>query len=215
MSNGRHRRLSRRLQVLAANEGRTPGDTVCWINDGFLSHDVTSDSSGAFSSGNLMPGQSFRHTFPSAGSYPYYCSLHGGSGGVGMAGTIAVGSSSPPPPPPGPPPPGPPPPGPPPPPPPPQPPSPPPPPATTQPLRVSSVRIWVQRRSVLARARINVRIRAQLSLKRERSTRRSVRKQWLPGSNTIRIKVPPKTRGRWTAELRVATQRFRRSIRFG
>jgi plastocyanin len=195
------------------------GETVCWTNDGALSHDVTSDAPGAFSSGNLPSDQSFRHTFPSAGNYPYYCSLHGGRGGVGMAGTITVGSSSPlPPPPPGPPPPGPPPPGPPPPPSPP-PASPPPPPPSVPPppqrLQVSSVRISVGRRAVVARARISRAALARLSLLRGRTTRRSVRRQWRPGANSIRVLIPARARGRWTAELRIGTLRFRRTIRFG
>src|SRR5215211_5768320 len=197
-----------------------PGDTVCWTNNGSYLHDVTSDTAGQFSSGDLMSGQSFRHTFPTAGTFPYYCSLHGSPGGLGMAATINVGSSSPPPPP-GPPPPGPPPPGPPPPgPPPPSPPPPPtpppaPPPAAVQRLRVSSVRISVERRTVVARARIDKPTVAGLTLKRGDVTRRVVRKRWLTGPNAIRARAPAHARGRWTAELRVGTLRFRRIIRFG
>jgi hypothetical protein len=82
-------------------------------------------------------------------------------------------------------------------------------------LQVSSVRISVGRRAVVARAGISRAALARLSLLRGRITRRSVRKQWLPGTNSIRLLIPARARGRWTAVLRVGTQQFRRTIRFG
>jgi hypothetical protein len=192
----------------------TPGTTVCWTNDDPFEHTVTSDTPGQFDSGSLSPAESFRNTFASAGTFDYDCSIPGHV----MPGTVTVsGAPSPPPPgppPPGPPPPGPPPPGPPPPSPPPAPPGPPPP-AAARPLQVSAVRIAVERGRVVARARINMRAVARLSLIRDKRIRRSVRKQWLAGRNAIRVVVPPRARGRWTAELRVGTMRFRRTIRFG
>src|SRR6266702_1644369 len=36
----------------------------------------------------------YTHTFTTPGRYPYYCTLHGGAGGVGMAGVIVVGNAS-------------------------------------------------------------------------------------------------------------------------
>jgi plastocyanin len=65
------------------------GTTVTWSNDGQLPHTVDADS-GLFSSGELAPGDTFEFTFPHPGSYAYYCALHGGPGGAGMAGTIVV-----------------------------------------------------------------------------------------------------------------------------
>lgn len=65
------------------------GDTVRWTNNGGL-HSVVADdnsfTSGAASSSNWV----YEHTFTSTGSNPYYCSVHGGPGGVGMSGVITV-----------------------------------------------------------------------------------------------------------------------------
>jgi LPXTG-motif cell wall-anchored protein len=70
-----------------------PGDTVTWTNNGSTQHTVTADS-GDFNSGPLNPGQSFSHTFTTAGTVPYHCLFHGSAGGIGMAGVITVGTAS-------------------------------------------------------------------------------------------------------------------------
>lgn len=53
----------------------TAGETVTWTNTGKQPHTVTSDA-GLFDSGPLQSGQSFSHTFPSAGSFAYHCAIH-------------------------------------------------------------------------------------------------------------------------------------------
>lgn len=45
-----------------------------------------------FNSGTLTNGQSFQYVFDSVGVFAYYCSFHGGPGGVGMSGEITVTS---------------------------------------------------------------------------------------------------------------------------
>ena len=60
------------------------GTTVTWVNDESMSHTVTSDN-GAFGSGTLRQGDTFKHTFSSAGTYPYHCNLH-----TGMKATVVV-----------------------------------------------------------------------------------------------------------------------------
>lgn len=80
----------------------TAGDDVTWTSSGSNPHTVTADD-GSFDSnpdceafadaatGACMDsGESFEFTFDEPGEYPYYCRLHGGPGGVGMAGTIIV-----------------------------------------------------------------------------------------------------------------------------
>ena len=64
------------------------GDTVQWVwdDDG---HSTTADD-GSWDSGVLSTGATYSHTFPNAGSFPYYCSIHGGPGGVGMSSTVDV-----------------------------------------------------------------------------------------------------------------------------
>lgn len=67
------------------------GDTVVWMNQsGF--HNVVADdnsfTSGAPSSGSWV----FSLVFTEVGANPYYCSVHGDVGGVGMSGTITVES---------------------------------------------------------------------------------------------------------------------------
>lgn len=54
-----------------------PGTTVKWVNDGRNTHNVTPNSGHAYGSGNLKPGKSYVHTFEKAGSFAYYCTLHG------------------------------------------------------------------------------------------------------------------------------------------
>jgi hypothetical protein len=88
------------------------------------------------------------------------------------------------------------------------------------PLEVAGVRISVERRGgahrLVARARINKPALARLALMRGRRVRTSARKQWVAGPNTIRAMLPRSLRpGRWVAELRVGTSRFRRGIRIG
>ncbi len=69
------------------------GDTVVWTNSGAMAHTVTADNA-SFVSTTLQPGQTYSHTFTSAGSFAYHCQFHGASGGVGMSGTIVVSAPS-------------------------------------------------------------------------------------------------------------------------
>ena len=66
------------------------GDSVTWrICEG--GHTVTADD-GRFDSGNtaLTAGQTFTIAFPTAGTFDYYCRIHGSPNGVNMAGTVIV-----------------------------------------------------------------------------------------------------------------------------
>jgi plastocyanin len=68
------------------------GDVVEWINvDGV--HNVVSDDD-LFDSGFVAPPEAdtwpFRVTFDTAGTYRYYCTIHGNKGGVGQSGIIFV-----------------------------------------------------------------------------------------------------------------------------
>jgi len=53
------------------------GTTVRWTNTGNAPHTVTSTSSPkAFDSGTLNSGDTFQHTFTTAGQFPYRCNIH-------------------------------------------------------------------------------------------------------------------------------------------
>jgi len=67
-----------------------PGATVRWINDGRNPHTVTSNKAGQFDSGVLKPGKSFTRSFPKAGTFAYYCTLHG-TPTSGQRGALGVG----------------------------------------------------------------------------------------------------------------------------
>ncbi len=60
------------------------GTEVTWTNADATAHTATA-SGGAFNSGNLNPGQSFKHTFGQAGTFDYACIYH-----PFMTGTIDV-----------------------------------------------------------------------------------------------------------------------------
>ena len=60
------------------------GGTVTWTNNDSTTHTSTADA-GAWNSGSIAPGGQFSRTFPSAGAFPYHCSIH-----PGMIGTVTV-----------------------------------------------------------------------------------------------------------------------------
>jgi hypothetical protein len=60
------------------------GQTVTWTNRGFTPHTVTAVS-GAFDSGRLNLGESFKVTFSTPGTFAYACTIH-----PSMKGTVTV-----------------------------------------------------------------------------------------------------------------------------
>jgi plastocyanin len=73
------------------------GDTVTFVNAGGF-HDVTANDNSFTSGAPTTDTFSFTQAFPTAGTYGYYCTIHGSSNGTGMAGTITVNDTAPPPP---------------------------------------------------------------------------------------------------------------------
>jgi plastocyanin len=72
------------------------GDTVQWTWNS-SNHSTTSGSpgvpNGLWDSGILNQGATFSHTFNTAGTFPYYCTVHGQC--CGMTGTVTVTNPSP------------------------------------------------------------------------------------------------------------------------
>lgn len=66
------------------------GDTVVWNKTGAGEHNVVADD-GSFTSGPATTRPwTLRHTFTQPGVYGFYCTPHGGPGGIGMSGRILV-----------------------------------------------------------------------------------------------------------------------------
>ncbi|NTU83002.1 MAG: hypothetical protein HGA45_27150, partial [Chloroflexales bacterium] len=65
------------------------GTTIVWKNTGASAHTVTAED-GSFNSKALAPGDTFAYTFTKAEAFPYYCTIHGGPHGEGMAGAVEV-----------------------------------------------------------------------------------------------------------------------------
>lgn len=53
------------------------GTTVTWTNNDNVTHTVTADD-GSFDSGNIAAGGIFKHTFSTAGTFNYHCTIHPG-----------------------------------------------------------------------------------------------------------------------------------------
>lgn len=51
------------------------GTNVTWTNNDNVDHTVTANDA-SFDSGNLKPGAKYTHTFSTAGTFPYHCTLH-------------------------------------------------------------------------------------------------------------------------------------------
>jgi plastocyanin len=60
------------------------GMTVVWTNNDDAPHKIVADD-GSFQSGNLAKGETFAHTFSTAGTYAYHCGIH-----TSMTGTVVV-----------------------------------------------------------------------------------------------------------------------------
>ena len=60
------------------------GSTVTWKNTGSVTHTVTAGD-GSFDSGQVAAGSSFQHTFTTAGTFAYHCTIHSS-----MTGTVVV-----------------------------------------------------------------------------------------------------------------------------
>jgi len=70
------------------------GDTVVWRNQDGL-HNVLADN-GTFSSGAPRSDLwTYRYTFTQPGDYDYYCTEHGSTGRLGMAGRVRVTGDAP------------------------------------------------------------------------------------------------------------------------
>ena len=64
------------------------GATVSWTNNSGVTHDVTFDTPGSVTGGNIPAFRSGTQTraFPTSGSYHFICSIHGST----MTGTVTV-----------------------------------------------------------------------------------------------------------------------------
>ena len=67
------------------------GTTVTWMNQDAFAHTVTYSAGpgSAFDSGSIAGGGTYSHTFSVAGTYQYYCTIHG-TPTTGMHATIVV-----------------------------------------------------------------------------------------------------------------------------
>lgn len=64
------------------------GTTIIWTNMDSVQHTVTSVSGNEMDSDKLSKGQTYTHTFDTAGTYDYYCTIH-----PSMHGTVVVEES--------------------------------------------------------------------------------------------------------------------------
>ena len=68
------------------------GGSVTWTNLDSAPHDVTATDASWKSgdAGNMTTGATYTKMFDAAGTFAYYCTLHGTSAGAGMAGKVVV-----------------------------------------------------------------------------------------------------------------------------
>jgi plastocyanin len=66
------------------------GSVVVWKNDGRTNHNIVAED-GTFKveAAAFLPKAEYRYTFTKAGTFPYFCSIHG-TKTVGMIGVVQV-----------------------------------------------------------------------------------------------------------------------------
>lgn len=79
-----HRVEINRFAFQALSTSVDVDDTVVWVNSDIVPHTVT-DQGGAFDSGTLAPGASWKLVAKTPGTFHYLCTLH-----PNMAGTLIV-----------------------------------------------------------------------------------------------------------------------------
>jgi plastocyanin len=75
-----------------ANTNISAGDTVEFVNDDTMAHDVTFEAgfnSGA--AGAFAPGAHYNHTFATNGTFKFRCTIHSTDFASGMVGVVQVG----------------------------------------------------------------------------------------------------------------------------
>jgi plastocyanin len=73
------------IKFVPASVTVSKGGTVSWKNEETAPHDVTADDFKSGAAGGMKQGDTFEHTFKSAGSFDYVCTVH-----PGMEGTVEV-----------------------------------------------------------------------------------------------------------------------------
>ncbi len=68
-----------------ANVTVKAGETVTWVNEDSVGHDVTADDFKSGSPGGIQNGGTYKHTFKAAGTFKYVCTVH-----PGMEGSVTV-----------------------------------------------------------------------------------------------------------------------------
>jgi len=63
------------MAFIPASISVTVGTTITWTNKDAVVHTVTSNN-GLFESGAISSSGTFSYTFPTAGTYMYYCTIH-------------------------------------------------------------------------------------------------------------------------------------------
>jgi plastocyanin len=61
------------------------GDSVTWVNNDTVGHDVTGDDFKSGDAGAMQNGDTFAQTFDKAGTFNYVCTVH-----PGMEGSVTV-----------------------------------------------------------------------------------------------------------------------------
>lgn len=89
-SSGTNEVLIQGMAFVPASKAISVGTTITWTNKDAYAHTVTSgvpnSPSGMFNSGNLSNGDTFSFKFTTAGTFKYYCMIHGAM----MTATIIV-----------------------------------------------------------------------------------------------------------------------------
>ncbi len=88
-----HEVLVEDFEFLPAQLDVYTGDTVRFVWTGSIPHTTTSDAANdpdSWDSGLLGQGALFDVVLNEPGSHPYYCTPHGGPGGIGMAGVLTA-----------------------------------------------------------------------------------------------------------------------------
>ncbi len=70
-------------QFAPVTVGIMAGNSVNWLNNDSVAHTSTGDNN--LWNANIAPGGSFSRTFPTAGTFPYTCTIH-----PGMSGRVIV-----------------------------------------------------------------------------------------------------------------------------